>query len=126
MQNRLISRVIVWCVGLAACTSVVVGAAGVSQAATHPARPVAKTATVKIQGFLYKPKTLKIQVGTKVTWTNFDSSGHTVTSDSPGTELASKAMGTGKTYTHKFLTPGTFKYHCTFHLDMIAKVIVSS
>jgi plastocyanin len=41
---------------------------------------------VEIKGFEYAPKAITVKPGTKVTWTNKDSEGHTVTedSDSPG------------------------------------------
>ena len=79
----------------------------------------------KIEGFQYVPSEIKIKVGSKITWTNYDSAPHTVTSDSGGkTELTSKLLGNGESYGHVFEAPGVFNYHCTVHPNMKGKVVV--
>jgi plastocyanin len=99
-----------------------VGVQGVASAATKPAaRPHVTTASVNIDNFVFKPKTLNISTRTVVTWTNNDSTGHNVVFNGFG----SRTLGTGKTYSHKFGTVGTFKYHCTLHPGMAGKVVVT-
>jgi plastocyanin len=102
----------------AASTSLVVGVTGVSNAATKPA---VTTASVKIQNYQFKPKTLTIVTGTKVTWKNYDGTGHDVVFKTFGSPI----LATGGTWSHKFATTGTFKYHCSLHPDMTAKVVVT-
>jgi plastocyanin len=122
MGNRRVSRVGIWCLTAAACGSLAVGVQGVASAATKPAvRPHVTTASVTIKDFLFKPKTLNISRSTYVTWTNKDSTGHNVVFNGFG----SRTLGFGKTYTHKFGTVGTFKYHCTLHPGMAGKVVVT-
>jgi plastocyanin len=78
----------------------------------------------------YNPSPLTVKVGTTVTWTNNDSTLHTVTSGLPsggpvGTLFDSSYMGPGKTFNYTFSTAGTFDYHCTLHPTMVGKVTVS-
>jgi amicyanin len=82
-----------------------------------------KTYTMDIKGFAFANTELKIKKGDTIIWTNQDSVGHTVTSDS-GSELDSPMIAKGETYSHTFNTVGTFNYHCTPHPNMKAKVIV--
>ncbi len=65
----------------------------------------------------YDPSPLTIKPGTSVTWTNNDSTIHTVTSGLPeqgevGTLFDSSIMSPGKTFTHVFDKTGTFDYSC--------------
>ena len=83
----------------------------------------AKTASVMIKDFSYSPKELRIKVGTLVVWTNADSVGHTVTSDT-GDEIGSLLLKNGESYTKTFNTPGIYPYHCKPHPYMKGKIIV--
>lgn len=81
-------------------------------------------------GKFYVPDPLNVATGTPVTWTNDDSTLHTVTSGSPeggtsGTEFDSSYLAAGKTFQHTFSSAGTFDYYCTLHPFMVGKVIVS-
>jgi plastocyanin len=119
MMTRSVTRVTKWCAAAALSGALVVGGVGITSASAQPA---AKTAAVKIQNFAFKPKTLTVAVGTKVTFTNFDSTGHNVTFSGFG----SHTLGTGQAYSHKFTTAGTFKYYCSLHPDMTGKIVVTS
>jgi plastocyanin len=118
MATRPISRVTKWCAAAALSGALVVGGAGVSSAT---ARPTVTLAAVKIQNFAFKPKALYITVNTKVTWKNYDSTGHNATFKG----FHSPTLATGGTWSHKFTTVGTFKYHCTIHPTMTGKVVVT-
>jgi nitrite reductase (NO-forming) len=77
----------------------------------------------------YDPSPLTVKPGTSVTWTNNDSTIHTVTSGLPeqgevGTLFDSSLISPGKTFTHIFDKTGTFDYSCTLHPFMHAQVIV--
>ncbi len=75
-------------------------------------------AKVIIHSYAYTPQTLRISVGTRVTWTNQDLIRHTVTSNDglfdSGT-LTANVEGPGKeaTFSYTFTEAGTYKYHCT-------------
>ncbi|MER6982440.1 cupredoxin domain-containing protein [Streptomyces carpinensis] len=86
--------------------------------------PVAGHA-VSIKNFAFSPATLKVAVGTTVTWTNDDTDAHTVTSASSGGPLHSAALATHATYRHTFTKPGTYAYLCTIHPFMTATVEVT-
>jgi plastocyanin len=122
MANRRISRAVEWGVGVAACASLAVGAGGVSAAATATTPALVPTAAVRIVDFRYKPRLLTIVAGTKVTWTNYDGTGHNVVFK----RFGSIVLGTGETYSHAFKVAGTFRYHCTLHFDMKGKVVVTA
>ncbi|MFD4598312.1 cupredoxin family copper-binding protein [Streptomyces sp. NPDC058464] len=91
---------------------------------TSAGKPVTGTA-VAIQNFAFSPATLKVPVGTTVTWTNQDTDAHTVTSTGPGGPLHSAALATHATYSHTFTEPGTYAYLCTIHPFMTATVEVT-
>lgn len=88
-----------------------------------PAASSANAMTVEISGFAFNPPTLEVSVGTTVTWTNKDSTAHTVTSDD-GTSFQSGKMDPGATFSYTFDTAGTYAYHCEFHAGMKATIVV--
>ena len=80
-------------------------------------------------GKFFVPDALTVSKGTTVSWTNGDSTLHTVTSGSAesgnsGTEFDSSYLAAGKTFQHQFGTAGTFDYYCTLHPWMKGKVVV--
>jgi len=90
----------------------------------NPAGDSATSQSVAISSFAFDPATLTVKKGTTVTWTNKDSTAHTVTADS-GTGPSSGHLSQGQTYSYKFDTVGTFKYHCAIHTDMTGTVTVT-
>ena len=109
---------------------------GSSSAATStPSAPAAKSSStaspkssgggakkVEIKDFEYDPKSLDVQAGTKVSWTNEDVANHTVTFDDGSEDLGSQSKG--KTVSFTFKKPGTYAYHCDFHPNMHGTVVV--
>jgi len=87
--------------------------------------------SVPSNGKFFVPDTLTVSKGTTVTWTNGDTTLHTVTSGNPeagnssGTEFDSSYLAAGKTFQHQFNTAGTFDYYCTLHPYMKGKVVVT-
>ncbi len=86
---------------------------------SSPATAATGTA-VSIEGFAFNPKTLTIEVGTTVTWTNNDTAGHDVKGDA----FASPRMPLGGTFSFTFDTAGTFEYICGVHPSMKGTIIV--
>lgn len=78
---------------------------------------------VKIVDFAFRPGTLTVAKGTRVKWTNKGAATHTSTSNKGVWDSGSIAPG--GTFSHVFKKVGTFKYHCTIHPTMTAKIVVT-
>lgn len=91
--------------------------------AAGPSAPVHAVVQVAIENFAFSPRTLVINAGTTVVWTNRDMAPHTVTSDS-GAWTSSPRLEAGQSFSLTFSNPGTYTYHCAVHPYMIATVIV--
>ncbi|HET7002675.1 MAG TPA: cupredoxin domain-containing protein, partial [Puia sp.] len=70
-------------------------------------------ATVSIKNMAFSPGSLSVMAGSTVTWTNSDTTIHTVTADDGSFNSGNIAVGA--TYSRVFSTAGTFSYHCTLH-----------
>ena len=75
----------------------------------------------------YVPPEITISAGTAVTWTNNDSTIHTVTEGTPGGAGATPAFDSSiiapsVTWEHTFDAAGEFDYYCTLHPFMTGKV----
>ena len=77
---------------------------------------------VVMKGFAFDPASVTIKVGESVTWTNQDSTNHTVTADKG--EFNSSQLANGATFSFKFDTAGTYAYHCSIHPSMTGTVVV--
>ena len=89
---------------------------------TPPATTQTQSNAVTIQNFAFTPSNLNVSVGTKVTWTNKDSTTHTVTSDTGAFDSGS--VNSGGTFSFTFSTKGTFNYHCSIHTTMHGTITV--
>lgn len=85
--------------------------------------PAASGASVTIAGFAFDPASLDVAAGTTVTWTNQDSTQHTVTAADGSFE--SGAIAEGGTFSQTFDTPGTYAYACRFHPTMKGTITVA-
>jgi amicyanin len=95
------------------------------QSSESDIKPVA-TDNVEIKDFAYSPAAITVKKGTKVTWTNKDSTRHNVSPDNESADFkASELLAQGQSYSVTFNTVGTFAYHCTPHPYMKASVIVT-
>ena len=109
--------------GAAATTA----AAGTSAAPTSTTTTVAKasgTADIVAVDFAFKPQNIEVTVGTKVTWTNNDTTTHQIVSKGdpfPG----DGTIDVGETYSVTFDTPGTYDYFCGIHNSMTGSIVVS-
>lgn len=82
----------------------------------------AMTYQVKIANFAYLPEKLTINVGSKVIFTNYDMSEHTVTAKDGSFD--SGLFGKGETYTHTFTKPGIYEIYCAPHEFMVMEIEV--
>jgi len=94
----------------AAATTTAGGSSGGSAAAT-------------IQNFAFHPATVNAKTGQKVTWSNDDSTTHTVTADDGSFDSGN--LSPGKSFSTTLAKSGTIKYHCSIHSFMHGTVSVS-
>jgi plastocyanin len=88
---------------------------------TGSSEPVATTEVEMVKSYRFDPKTIEIEAGETVTWTNEDTFTHTVEVD--GQE--DHKVGQGESVEITFDKPGTYHYVCTLHShDMDGTVIV--
>jgi len=122
------------CGGSTATSAPVASAAGAHSAAPAGASQAAAGAAptcssgigtgqqVAIAGFKFTPATLTVNAGSTVSWTNGDSTAHTVTFDN-GPDCGNLNQAASTTAT--FSAPGTYAYHCKIHPTMTGSVTVS-
>ena len=83
--------------------------------------PVATTEVQMAKSYRFDPKTIEIEAGDTVTWTNADNFTHTVQVDGQGDHKVER----GESVSISFDTAGTYHYVCTLHKrDMDGEVIV--
>lgn len=115
--------------GLLAAAGVVAGQSAVGAATLGTTTPPHKTvkATEVDSQYVFAPVTLKIKVGTKVTWKNTSDANHTVTFTTgpfkDGKKL-DKVLATDDSLSFTFKKVATYKYHCKYHPGMVGKVVV--
>ena len=109
-----------------AASILVVSAAMVCVLAVTAASPaLAATSSVSAtSNFRFSPATVTVHVGDTVVWSNPTGTAHTVTANS-GT-FNSGNLNPGQSFSHTFTTPGTYAYHCTYHvsLGMVGTIVV--
>ncbi|HXW34409.1 MAG TPA: plastocyanin/azurin family copper-binding protein [Acidimicrobiales bacterium] len=107
------------CLSVAFAGAGLIGAACTSNTTSVPAGPPA-AATVRLQDVMFHPADVVIHAGQTVRWVWDDAPlNHNVTFRSFG----SPTQMTG-TWSHTFLSPGTYPYRCTIHFDMSGIVTV--
>jgi plastocyanin len=108
-------------------TAIVVALAGVFGLLLIAGPAIAANGSVSIkesdERYAYTPRTVYVNVGETVTWTNDSDAPHTVDSDS-GDELESGNFTEDQTFEHTFDAAGTFAYHCDIHDYMKGTVVV--
>jgi plastocyanin len=80
------------------------------------------TATVSIKRAGFTPKTVNINQDDSVTWTNNDTINHQVVANNGS--FASPILGPGKSWTRKFASGGTYRYHDSLHPSLGGSVVV--
>ena len=104
---------------LAASLALVLVAAGCGE--TVNSEPVATTEVKMAKSYRFDPKTIEIEAGQSVTWTNEDNFTHTVQVDGQ----KDHKVGRHESVSIAFDKPGTYHYVCTLHSqDMEGEVTV--
>lgn len=83
------------------------------------------TDKVTIANFAFSPANITVKKGTTVTWTNNDSTTHTIVESDSQTGPASGSLAPGSSYSFTYSAAGTYPYHCSIHPDMIGTVVVT-
>ncbi|TMC65560.1 MAG: amidase, partial [Chloroflexi bacterium] len=117
-------------IALVGCSSASTAAPSTAASAAAPSAarsaaasaPAAGGAAVTIKDFAFNPQTIQAKVGDTITWTNNDSTAHTVTLDDKSVDSGSVAPSA--TFNHAFTQAGTFTYHCEIHKQMTATITV--
>jgi plastocyanin len=123
---------------LAACAGTATPTSGppttaASPAATAPASAAQSAAAITcgatgtgtaatIANFAFSPNPVGVASSGFVTWTNNDTTTHTVTFDN-GPDCGRVAVGAN--VTAQFSAPGTYAYHCSIHTSMKGSVTVT-
>jgi plastocyanin len=111
------TRLLLPAVALLAASLFAAGCGGAGESS----EPVATTEVEMAKSYRFDPKTIEIEAGQTVTWTNEDNFTHTVQVD--GQE--DHKVGQGESVEVTFDKPGTYHYVCTLHSqDMDGTVIV--
>lgn len=117
-SRRLILSVLLVAAAVGAVYTAMAGDMPTTQVAAAPAAN-----TISIKSFSFHPTLLVVKAGTKITWTNYDSTPHTVTSADKRFP-SSGGLDTGDQYSFKFDKPGNYLYFCSLHPMMVGKIIV--
>jgi plastocyanin len=94
-------------------------------ASSTNSNPVTATGSIDINNMMFTPSQITIAKGGTVTWTNNDSTAHTVTDDLSNVDgPASGDIQPGSTYSFTFNKTGSFQYHCSIHPYMRGTIVV--
>lgn len=84
--------------------------------------------TIVVRTFTFRPDTLVVTPGSRVTWANEDEIEHTITADSgiTGIRLTGALRGKGSSFLTVFESSGIYPYHCDRHAFMRGVVRVTT
>ncbi|MEK7152930.1 MAG: cupredoxin family copper-binding protein [Patescibacteria group bacterium] len=92
---------------------------------SSPSSTAQETDQVAIEDLAFTPASVKVKKGATVTWTNKDSTPHTITGVDSNKGPESGTLEAGDTYSFTFDEVGTFGYICDFHSSMKGEVTVT-
>lgn len=93
--------------------------------AAEAPKPVTAPNQVAIKDYMFEPMALTVAAGTKVTWVNHDDIPHTIVQSAVNKDFRSGALDTNDSYNFTFTKPGTYKYFCTLHPQMVGTIVVT-
>jgi plastocyanin len=96
--------------------------------ASHDMSAMGDEVMVSMENFVFVEDRIEVSVGTTVTWTNADSTRHTVTSGTDDTAdgtFDSDDIEAGETFSYTFDEAGEFAYFCDIHPTMTGVVVVT-
>ena len=96
--------------------------AAAGQSATEHDATASRAASERIANFAFHPTPLTVSAGTRVVFSNQDSTTHTATQNGGG--FATGRIRPGKSAAVTFKRPGTYLFHCSIHPFMKGKIVV--
>ncbi|HEX5782235.1 MAG TPA: cupredoxin family copper-binding protein [Solirubrobacteraceae bacterium] len=91
--------------------------------ASAPAKSSAPGTEAKIADFAFSPANIEVEAGDEITWTNDDTTAHTVTATS-GAAFDSGTLAQGAEFTFEARKAGTIAYFCAIHPSMKGTITV--
>jgi len=92
--------------------------------AAAPGNKASAELTISIHEFMFSPTSVTVTAGTTVHWKNLDPEPHTVRS--VDATFKSDALDQDDSFVHKFDKPGTYRYVCSIHPQMVGTIVVKS
>jgi len=77
---------------------------------------------ITIREFMFSPRSLTVAVGTTVQWKNLDGEPHTI--HSVDELFRSGPLDESDAFSFKFDKPGTYRYVCSIHPQMVGTIVV--
>jgi plastocyanin len=107
-----------------AATTTATAAAAPAATTTATTVAAADATTISIREFMFAPTSMTVAVGTTVKWQNLDGEPHTVRS--VDTSFSSNPLDQNDSFAFKFDKPGTYKYVCSIHPQMVGTIVVKA
>jgi len=90
--------------------------------ATAASATTSQDSAVSIHNFAFAPTAVTVAAGTTVKWKNLDGEPHTVRAIDGS--FKSDALDQDDSFTFKFDKPGTYRYVCSIHPQMVGTIVV--
>jgi plastocyanin len=84
----------------------------------------APASMVSIRDFSFAPLSMTVPVGTTVTWKNLDGEPHTIRA--VDATFRSAPLDQNDRFAFKFDRPGTYRYVCSIHPQMMGTIVVKA
>jgi plastocyanin len=89
-----------------------------------PLATAAEGGEVTIEHFAFHPANLTVAKGARVEWINRDETPHTILGAGQPAAFKSPALDTGDKFAFVFDKPGSYKYFCSIHPQMVGTILV--
>jgi len=90
--------------------------------AAGPAEKSSAGPTISIHEFMFSPTSVTVTAGTTVHWKNLDPEPHTIRA--VDASFKSDALDQDDSFAFKFDKPGTYRYVCSIHPQMLGTIVV--
>lgn len=107
------------------CVTSLAAAPSKPASAAEVAAPGGKSSagpTISIHEFMFSPTSMTVTAGTTVHWKNLDPEPHTIRS--VDATFKSDALDQDDSFAFKFDKPGTYRYVCSIHPQMLGTIVV--